>query len=210
MNLGTVTVRSEETAQAVVRTRTYGLVRLRVGGLGMRGPVALVRSSVVADSGGGAMTARPYVIEPPSLDPLGPDGAGRNRLRVDVMPPGERCRLLPCCWSAAWTAEHRPRHVRESWSLFELCRGTACSSCSVAQKREGERTRPFQSTVVRERYAEGPGGPWRPNIMNRRERGWGEKSYEYATWGAMLGEWDISVGDCGRDEHGVFYEVHRA
>lgn len=146
------------------------------------------------DKGG----ARLSFLPPDSYDPRGADGRGRNRLRLEVMPPARRCPLLPLTYEAAWESQHRPEHSRQSWASFAPCTGGACEACPVFT---AQRERLYAPTVARE---DERGRVW---LMNRREGGWAEFGYPHETWGALLAAWDVTVGSRGRDEHGVYFEV---
>lgn len=71
------------------------------------------------------------------------------------------------------------------------------------------RMRGFQPTVVRLRllHEDASAGDQEWHVMNRQARGWGESSYAYPTWRALLHAWDFVRGEPGEDEHGLFIPV---
>lgn len=63
----------------------------------------------------------------------------------------------------------------------------------------------FTDTVLRQRD-----GDSRWCIMSRKRTGWSAFSYEYDTITALLGEWAITLGAAGVDEHGFYVEARPA
>lgn len=64
------------------------------------------------------------------------------------------------------------------------------------------RVRPFADTVVRR----GP-GPGEFSLMNRQQRGWGERSYTYQSLWALAREWRLVFLSFGEDKHSTFLRV---
>jgi hypothetical protein len=140
-------------------------------------------------------------LPPDDYNASGPDGKGRNRLRVEVMSPAPRCPFKPLTYEAAWESQHRPEHARLSWASFGLCEGSACASCPAFSVG---RERLYAPAVVRE---DADGRAW---LMSRREGGWAEFGYPYRTWGDLLAAWDVILGNRGHDEHGAYIYVRPA
>lgn len=144
----------------------------------------------------------PFSFLPPDdYNVSGPDGKGRNRLRIEVMSPAPRCPFKPLTYEAAWEALHRPEHARLSWASYGPCDGAACESCPALP---APRNVLYTPTVARE---DEEGRVW---LMGRREGGWAEFGYPYRTWGALLASWDVSVGARGRDENGTYFNISPA
>ena len=58
----------------------------------------------------------------------------------------------------------------------------------------------LQPTVVRVRDG-------KVYLMNRRDRGWAERSIEFPNWGGLFTDWDLEILGYGMDEAGMFIHV---
>lgn len=133
-----------------------------------------------------------------SYDPAGSDGAGRNRLRIEIMPPSmpERCLLKPKSLSALWAGIERSTATDPG--LYGPCCSNENTSCALFQQSQ-EASSP-QLTV-----REHGGQVW---LLNRRKRGWGEfgRSSSYSEAAAYMANSALPLR-YGRDEYGEFVEV---
>lgn len=137
--------------------------------------------------------------------PRGPDGQGRNRLRVDALSPSARCMAQPTSFQAAWEVFHRPAHVRASWGFFRPCTHERCATCPVAARARGPRRRLMSdASVIRE---DEQGRVW---LLSRRDGGWAEFGLPYDSWADLLLDWELVVERWSSDEHGRYYTVSKA
>lgn len=76
----------------------------------------------------------PIYLEAPPFDPRGPDGQGRNRLRVDGIDPAPRCALRPRSFP---TLRESQNTLLAAWSgQFGRCTNQGkCSTCSLVSRR---------------------------------------------------------------------------
>jgi len=108
----------------------------------------------------GASVETPEVVSQPyrvlirdDYDPRGPDGRGRNRLRIEVMQPMPRCALRPRTRAAAldlWRGMVRFGVP----TAYGYCIGTHCQSCRINSPRQPWR----DSWVLSEDHSRG--GIW--------------------------------------------------
>lgn len=133
-----------------------------------------------------------------SYDPNGADGQGRNRLRLEIIQPIDRCALQPRSYAAVWTVQNRPFHLSFAWSDFGYCRAADCANCSVVPTR---RNTVGNAAVIREAV---DGTVW---LLNRADNGWGEFGFPHRSWGELLRRWAVRVGKQRQDSYGVYYEA---
>ena len=146
-----------------------------------------------------------YRINPPdTYDPRGPDGQGRNRLRVEVVTPAPRCRLRPETYEAAWTHDNRPTHAAACWSSFGPCVYSGdCAGCPLAVKRAASWLfwpDPPDRSVIRALGDD-------LHLMNRQRGGFRQRSIPYRSWAALYADVAIRVVGKKTDEHGEYIEI---
>lgn len=150
----------------------------------------------------------PIMLEPPHVDPRGPDGQGWNRLTIaHYGRPGAQCALRPRSYESLLYAHNTPL---ASWGGYGPCtqQQKGCTHCPrLAALQKGERLEAFGPAVLvrlRDRtvgdglFAQTYLEPW---LMNKPQDGW-------ASWGmtwpwekiARLRGWD--VGPRYRDDDG--------
>lgn len=76
----------------------------------------------------------PIYLEAPPFDPRGPDGQGRNRLRIDCIDPTPRCALRPRSFP---TLRESQNTMLAAWNgQFASCTNQGeCSSCAHGSHR---------------------------------------------------------------------------
>jgi hypothetical protein len=47
----------------------------------------------------------------------------------------------------------------------------------------------------------------RVGLMNHQSKGYASSCYDYPTFEALLGDWNVRLGRFGKDEHGPFVEL---
>jgi len=132
----------------------------------------------------------PIHLLPPNEDPRGPDGRGRNRLRVDTMTLSSQCALKPKSYPSLKYESTNTMLAR--WGWFGTCHKNGdCKNCEMLQPTELD----FGQEKALVRIDE-ENNPW---IMNKPERGWGEYGKK-VTWEflARLRGWKI--GETHKDE----------
>lgn len=143
----------------------------------------------------------PIYLTPPSDDPRGPDGQGRNRLRVDTMEPSAQCAFRPTSWQTmleSWDTR------RARWGMFGRCvNGGNCeSACPIIMQCPRE-LRAFTDRVL---FRLVDGKPW---AMNRPEQGLGSFGYQWSwTDLARFEGWDFDGAH--RDQHGEGFWLKRS
>lgn len=144
-----------------------------------------------------------YKITPEDkFQPGGRDGKGWNRLVMgcgNMSSPMTHCLLKPTSWQAAWELHNRGQNA--SPHQFGLCTGSACATCPIANRERVSYKGGVSLAVVRE-YDDG--SVW---ILNRRDRGWGEFGYRYASWADFVQSENVFLGNRRQDEHGAYFEV---
>jgi len=135
-------------------------------------------------------------------DPRGPDGRGRNRLRIeasDVIFP-HRCLLRPSDLRSAWAAVERSSLVEPTLFGACDCRGDVCG-----RPAKHEPATPALTVRVADDDT-----PW---LLNRRDRGWGEcgRPSTWADVGCALAAAARDGAMCryGRDRDGEYVVVAR-
>lgn len=143
------------------------------------------------------------------------DLTGRRGIVVTIQ---DRCHWGCQEWDRSW----RPRAAYVEWdgsngagyaepetlaripSVWPAGEGVISTTRTVGSKR------PFQATVVRLRLLSDSDAPrveheW--HLMNRADKGWGESSYAYPSWSALLRDWSVALGEPYQDEHGLCVPV---
>lgn len=143
----------------------------------------------------------PIYLTPPAHNPVGPDGEGRNRLRVDALEPMARCALRPRQYSAL--REARDTRLAQWGGHLDVCDGRGdCRACPRLERR-------FELGAFGDRVMIRVDSQGRPFAMNHPEKGWGSWSL-FLSWsdiGVMEG-WDI--GPQERDDVSAFFWMTRA
>ena len=136
--------------------------------------------------------------EPPEYDPRGPDGRGRNRLRIEFFGSVEAkqlCRLRPRNAKALWEALERDGRYAD----LDSCDGCGTGRCPRSCRDRGA---PFHGELYR---VDEDGGAW---MMNRRDRGWAELGV-FVSWSdaaERLRRSPTGIRWCA-DKHGELVEV---
>lgn len=106
----------------------------------------------------------PIYLPAPACDPCGPDGQGRNRLRVEILDPLPQCALKPRTMRKLLLETYDTQHAR--WGGFGPCDGHGqCSRCPLHTDPQPLGFRAAQLAV----RVDETGRPW---IMHHLEKGW--------------------------------------
>ena len=135
--------------------------------------------------------------------PGGPDGQGRNRLRLEDAGPWlpDRCLLRPTDPQTLWEGLERPGHAEPT--LFGLCDHAARHVRCIRLVRTDLARGAYPATCVR---MLGDGKPW---LLNRPDRGWGEYGHPLRSLDRAAEALALARGALRwrRDEHGELVEV---
>lgn len=138
-----------------------------------------------------------YFIPSDEYDPGGPDGKGRNRLRIEIMEPSPRCGLVPLDEQAAWTMEHRSRFWKLSWSRFAPCEVGRCP----LQRERYKRTAPM---VIRE-HNEQQGVLFL--VEDATESSFECYSIWFKNWESLYRSQEIRIAWPKRDKYGRYWSL---
>nr|WP_233337831.1 hypothetical protein [Pseudomonas aeruginosa] len=144
----------------------------------------------------------PIYLEGPSYDPRGPDGDGRNRLRIDSIDPQPRCALRPRTF--AGLRESMNTAIAQWGSHFDVCSGGGeCSACFRFTRRHNIQSPP-DALIVRLH----PDGSL--HYTSDVKAGW-NASLTPIAWDDLASlEEGWSLGRVLRDEHSQYIPLNRA
>lgn len=109
-------------------------------------------------------------LKAPSHDPVGPDGKGWNRLRVDTLTGSDQCALRPKTAEKFVYESSDTRHAR--YGGFKDCENQGvCSSCPIYNEPLRSPLEGVERVMVR---IDEKGRAW---VMNRPEAGWSSFGY---------------------------------
>ena len=141
-------------------------------------------------------------LQPPEYDPRGPDGKGRNRLRIEYRDLSPQCALRPTSY-ATLVESQDTRRAR--WGSFRECAGAGpCTSCPTPR---AEQQLPAFGDRVCVRIEETPTGeqPW---VMNRPDRGWGERGMP-VSWDVLAQLTNFQPAGQFTDKYGAGFWLER-
>lgn len=139
---------------------------------------------------------------PPEYDPRGPDGQGRNRLRIEFHDLSVQCALRPTSYA---TLVESQDSRRARWGGYRSCSGRpSCQGCPALR---GEEQLDAFGDRVCVRIEETPTGeqPW---VMNRPDRGWGEQGTP-VSWDVLAKITNFRPAGQFRDKHGAGFWLER-
>jgi len=146
----------------------------------------------------------PIYLHPPEYDPAGPDGKGRNRLRIEWWGCSAQCALLP---KTARKLVHESQDTRLAhWGYFGVCnKGPGqCSYCDVSNQHTHL---PFTANRFAVRIDDDNNLVW---VMNRLDKGWGEFGYPFRLPTiARCENYYIEGRRIYRDEHSEYFFIRR-
>jgi len=144
----------------------------------------------------------PVKLLPEGYIPRGPDGKGRNRLRVDAMEPNPQCALLPNDYTTMKEVHRGTIWAR--WGRYLPCLfvDKNCSECSIFQQKNN-------LDLMTDRVAVRIDQQGMPHLMNHLEKGWASFGY-LKTWAWFLSLEGWEPGPLERDKHGQYFWLTKA
>lgn len=144
--------------------------------------------------------AMPIYLKPPAHKPTGPDGEGRNRLRIDILEPTPRCALRPRQYSAL--REAFDTRLAQWGGHFDVCDGPGkCGACPRLERR-------FELDAFGDRVMVRIDSQGRPYAMDRPEEGWGSWSM-FLSWADIGSIEGWRVGPQERDDVSGYFWMTR-
>lgn len=143
----------------------------------------------------------PIFLPGPNVDPKGPDGQGRNRLRVDAIEPTARCALRPRTFAAL--RESQNTALAQWGGHFAPCTGSGqCSECPRATRQFSMDAAPGELFV--RLHAEGS-----VHYTADLAGGWNAELFliDWDDLAALESGWRL--GRLQRDEHSHFIAISR-
>lgn len=138
-------------------------------------------------------------LQPPPHNPRGPDGQGLNRLAVLQPDPQPQCALRPRSYEALVEADRGSKFA--TYGHYGRCVADACASCPRSPAAAPE---PLGDEILVRLDEEG-----RPWIMNRPDRGWGERGFR-TSFEALANMPSFRPDRRHRDSHGTGFWMVRA
>jgi len=142
-------------------------------------------------------------------NPSGPDGQGRNRLRVDAISPQPRCAFKPRTYAALWEAHDTSR---AQWSdSYDYCtNGGDCQNCPFGNGEfKGKVPASFADDLYIREIEDGATNAGQPMAMNRPDKGFAEFGKWGFTWTDVFHCPDRYAAKFGRDEHSRYVILRR-
>lgn len=143
----------------------------------------------------------PIFLESSGYNPIGPDGQGRNRLKIDSIDPQPRCALRPSSYPAL--RESQDTRLAQWSGSFGICTNAGrCNGC----ERSGHQfeLEAFTSEVMIRIDAQN-----RLHAMNKADEGW--SSYgRFLNWEDLAAIKGWRIGRSGSDRHSQYILIHRA
>lgn len=152
-----------------------------------------------------------YLVLDDNYNPSGPDGKGRNRLRIDTISPMPRCALRPKTYDALRECQDTQRVKPDT--CYDLCTNQGdCQNCPLF-KGEYQPKMPefFGDEIYVREYPLNSSRDWagQPMAMNKMKDGWGDYAKWGFTWADVMHWPGCYPAKFGRDEHSRWVLIKR-